>query len=766
MPLPNQSTFAMESCSKIPISKPTLSKMTPDFLEDSTVARDLPSALSGRNIRNWVEFSFNPNAADTGSILSAHLALGNCVKNLRSTFLESVFHDNATTHQLQINFPKGRIATGLGIRFKLYNEWQSISYIAIGYVHDGKFRNIKITNPVYDEWVDFVFGYGDLAYGIQTDWDGPISSEIANIRVQISGTPKLSGARIDVDCIWCFEEEASSSDWRYVEPVISENLQVVKPEIINAIYDYIEAYFPDAEIQAKDFLGSGHCPLYDRISMKWNLMDATPRELPDIGTYSFSWHSLHPATILMLYARATGEGAALFAAREFTAAWMENSYFQPDLDKKYTWYDHGAAERLLSLLLLWIVGIENQFDYRFMSRLQSLIMRHAQLLESEAFYASHQSVRYHNHAWFQDVSLMAAALVLPRLPGANRWYERAVHRLEDQFSHLIVGDHGMSVFIENSVGYHCWMHRLVELAGNISDLAGKSHSISEMARGLSLFSQFLQYPDGRAPALGDTFRCANSLVHRKGAMRYQSPEAVTLAKAGYGVVKGNHEGVSFMLAMFATSLCSTHKHEDDLSFTLFFDGIEWLTDPSFFSHDYALPIPAYLRSAAAHNVLSLSGRNYSIAPGSAMLRGYQAGDEFMFFGKHHAYEDMIVHRELRGRITSLDFHFNESITGFQGAPDAVVWRLHCGDGVRAVIADRMLTLSHESSKYQLDVELPCDNAHIIFDVTDGKHLGGIAGTTFMKYQPINTIECRSPVNCSLKWRITGRLRRSDEIHEN
>ncbi|MFP3449976.1 hypothetical protein SB765_34160, partial [Pseudomonas sp. SIMBA_067] len=76
----------------------------------------------------------------------------------------------------------------------------------------------------------------------------------------------------------------------------------------------------------------------------------------------------------------------------------ERSYFNADEDRKFAWYDHGTAERLLAFLLIWDIGVRQQFEHRFMVRLRSAIFKHAQLLASEMFYASHQASRYHNHA--------------------------------------------------------------------------------------------------------------------------------------------------------------------------------------------------------------------------------------------------------------------------------------------------------------------------------------------------------------------------------
>jgi hypothetical protein len=93
---------------------------------------------------------------------------------------------------------------------------------------------------------------------------------------------------------------------------------------------------------------------------------------------------------------------------------------------------------------------------------------------SELFYASHQPTRYHNHAWFQDIALMATALAMKDFPCVEHWLETSISRLTDQLEQLIVRDKGYAVFVENSIGYHRGVQRLVEFAGELERLPGDS----------------------------------------------------------------------------------------------------------------------------------------------------------------------------------------------------------------------------------------------------------------------------------------------------
>lgn len=732
----------------------------------SDINRIQPLVLSDRILEDWSEFGVHDvsHAYSEKSINLASIS-GNCKPKLVENRIEATFQGEDGAYQFRFKLPHPLLGNGVSVRFRL-RGWKTLRYVGVGYTHENVFRHVKITNAARGQWVEFSIGHGDIAFGLQNDWTSPPDTEIGDIRLYLRGTPGIDGAILDVQKLWCWREvESKPEEWFSSGRADKANgssgtaLAPVSQKLLNVVYAYLGKCFRFAEMQAKTFLAEGSCPLYGETVLMWHNEKALPNDLTTVGTYQFSWHALHPATILMVYARDSGELSPLFAAREFVTNWLDRSYFQADPNKKFAWYDHGTAERLLAMLLMWAVGVEHKFDHRFMTRLRLAIFRHGQLLDSELFYASHQATRYHNHAWFQDITLMAAALAMPDFPCANRWLETALSRLTDQLDTLIVRDNGFAVFTENSIGYHQGVQRLVEFAGDLVSLTGRTSHIPDVARELSHFSDFLRYPDNRAPAQGDTFRRTNasgSDVRRIKA--YANPVCAILPKAGYGIVKGNHDGVPFMMSVFASSLCRTHKHEDNLSFTLFFDGLEWLIDPSFYSHEYAAPIPAYLRSAVAHNALAIPGRSYSIEPRVATFEGRTEGSDFMMAGTHCAYEGVVVKREFHGRVDRLEFDVIDIATSKTAQnPGDLYLMLHCGEQVKVVLDGQNILLSHPDSRFQLAIRLPSAQCQIMYGVSEGNKIRGVTGLGFMEHTAINTVECRVPFNEPLNWHVSVKL---------
>jgi len=708
-----------------------------------------------RSLISWQRFS--ASGYDKDLKVCACRASGNGVVTHEEQASTINFEAEGGTHQVAFILPNKSLANGLAARIRLCN-WSSIRYIAFGYTHQSGFRHIKVVNPAQGQWLTVSLVHGDIAYGIQNDWNQPPPAEIADVRIYLRAEPLPGGGTVEVEHFICWKEadRPTNAQATCTLPLVLPPKNQVSPDLLSVLYAYLRKCFRHVEEQAEAFMQNGQCPLYGETRLDWQLDQVLPDNLATVGTYAFSWHSLHPASILMVHAKNTGKDAPVFAAREMVTNWLDRSYYTPDPDKKFAWYDHGTAERQMAFILMWAEGVERGFDQRFMSRLGGAIIRHAELLESEQFYASHQPTRYHNHAWFQDLALMATALAIPDAPASRRWMQRAIERLTDQLGTLIVRDNGFSVFVENSIGYHQGVQRIVELAGDMVKLTGVESPIPDVAVELSRFSDFFRYPDNRAPAQGDTFRRSNPQGDEVRKLKpYPDPEVVILPKAGYGIVKGNHDGARFMLCMFATSLCRTHKHEDDLSFTLFFDGIEWLIDPSFLSHEYKAPIPAYLRSAAAHNGIYIVDKPYSIDAGRSALEGLASGGVFEFKGEHRCYSDVIVKRCIAGRCELLSFEFEDEVRTSTNERLEVRLMLHCGEGVEVSRSGRVLTLTHPDSRYQLNILMPRDEIAIVKGMAQGDRIRGVSGTAFMQRSDIHTIEALVPCNVPLRWALAA-----------
>lgn len=654
-------------------------------------------------------------------------------------------HDEkAISQQLRFILSEIKSANGFGMRVRL-RGWKSISYIAIGHTEDGAYKHAKATHPLQDEWFDFNISFHDLAWGWRNGWEYPKNQPIGDVRFYIKGIPG-SNAGCDLAEVRVWHEDPQP------KAIFGEDIPVLE-SVFDHLNDYQRAYFPDYIHLARSYMNEGKCPLAGNTLLDWPAEASLPPQLHKNGTFQYSWYSQHPAVMLMLLAIDKNEVAALFSARELVSDWLARGYDRADINTKYAWYDHGVAERVFAMIMLYALGQKHQFDTRFMARLRHAIHRHAQLLASEVFYAGHQPTRYHNHAWFQDLALMTVGLAFPGWACADQWIDTALARATDQFSRLIIRDGNFAIFAENSIGYHFGIGRLVASIGRFATLSRRETDISQIAEALERFSILMRYPGGRrAPSQGDTFRLPNAPEgDPAGREPYSQRQIEVLPKAGYAIAKDNDSGRPFMLAFFATSASATHKHADNLSLTLYMDGIEWLIDPSFHSHEYANALPLYLRGPVAHNALVLPEEKYLITPGLARLVGGEDETGFYFEGEHEAVRGYVFRRRIQGASGKLDLSVTDELEG--GPLSLARLMFHCGEGVEARIEAGGLRLRHPASEISLRIELP-ENCGVTLQSGQEDPIRGVTGLGFLCTSMITTIEITPPKLIEkLIWRI-------------
>ncbi len=615
------------------------------------------------------------------------------------------------SYQIVLGNQERRIVNGLGVHVEL-GGWEDISYIAVGFRDGKKYHHVKAANPRQGKYFGFCVGFNDLAWGWSNSWDMPESRKLDELRFYIKGKPG-NGAYCKLNKAWIWQEsEASEYIWREHGRASEQMLSV-----LNA---YQQDYYPNFSKQAQEYLSAGTCPLAGDTQLQWPVNKRLPPEIGSTGTWQYSWHALHPATFLMLNAQQKQCMPSLMAARDFVVQWLADSFDRPDINKKYAWYDHGVAERVLALLMLHILGQKHQFDVRFMSRLAYAIYRHAQLLASEVFYACHQPIRYHNHAWFQDLALMAVAAAFPQWYSSKPWGQLALERIQDQFNKLIIEELECAVFTENSFGYHLGIERLVSSIEHFSKMLDMPNSIAITKQKLSAFSVLLLYPGAmHGPGLGDTFRQPNpEKRENKIQVEQWSPVRCYLPKSGYFIAKGGRaEHAPWLLALLATNLNATHKHEDDLSLIFWLDGIEWLVDPSFYSHEYEDDLTRFLRSARAHNMLCIPGEPYDYQPsaGRVELNEIKASEQHSIIqGINRSCTNHVIYRRLelvenesgQPRMDVTDYF--EPLKTVEKHVDGVL-SFHFGDGVTiqpcAAEQGHAYRLSHPASIFTLMLQI-------------------------------------------------------------
>lgn len=655
----------------------------------------------------------------------------------------SCFEGGVGTYQFNFNFEYKLKVNTLDFVICL-SGWEDIRYLALGYTNNGMFRHIKVPNPIQDSFFREVFSFSDLSFLLANQWQEVSEDKIHDLRIYISGKPKRHGARIEVKKVSAWLKSDNDE--------IGANL-TYSSDLYECLVGYFKRCNPDYLAHADGYMNNGMFPTKGKHALEWCTKNAKPQNFEDSGTYKYLWHSLSIAHSLLLAFYDTKEFKYLFASKTLVEQWLENSFYTPDQDIKYAWYDHGVAERVLTLILLRLTTFDLELGYRFEKRLDFALTQQANLLATESFYAKNQPTRFHNHAWFQDMALLACSIALGKDRNAKYWGDKGEKRLRQQLDCLIVRDEGYSVFIENSFGYHLGIEKLVDFAAQLTNILSIDSEIPSISKELKDWSNFYKYPSGGSASNGDTFRLSPNPNKQKVKYRaYSRPELIVLKKAGYGIVKGNHDGIPFMLNVLGTSLTETHKHNDHLSFTLFFDGIEWLLDPSFYSHDYGESAASFLKTEQAHNCLVIESESYSISPGLCCLSGERDEHKYKVFGRHKAYEEIIVERTIEGAFESLNIQFKDSIVTNKKVNSCLNFMV--AEDVTVDVLDGCIVLSHAYSDYTLMLRVGSRDVKLISGISTSSNEHGIVGVGFKEHEDTTriSVDLKNEMD-SINWSI-------------
>ena len=665
---------------------------------------------------------------------------------------EFSFSKKANSYFITISFKELKEINGISLDLSL-SDWDDISYLALGIDDKDEYRHVKLKNPTLDKIFNFKFSFDDLIYKINNLKIGSKKNiNVDSFRLFIKGKPRGSSRVLLKNAsIWSRTNKKSS----FFEFIYDANDTTTKA--IKYLYDYLDREEGIID-KANLYLEKGVFPVPKGKSIFWDIERKKPDSIDENNSLRMNWLSLSPVLMLMKKNYADGSLMPVFAARDFINNWMNDHYFNDTDDPRYNWYDHGVAERQLSLLLVWYFGKKNNFDSRFMSRIQYVILMQAELLSSETFYASNQNTRYHNHAWFQDIALIATAYLFNKCKFSKEWISIASSRLEDQYEKLICREKGFSVFVENSIGYHKGAILLFKLASNLLSLgANGEHKHIQVVSEMQDFVHLLSYPNMKCPSQGDTFREANRLSHKQ-YKKYSHPAITVLPESGYCILKANENDTPFMFCFFSTSLTKTHKHEDNLSFTLFYDSVEWFIDPSFYSHEYDDFITSYLRSSRAHNSIHIRNNAYSIEPGVSKINDYfDAKEDFMVSAEHHSFINYRVSRKVCGSKKNLYLSFEENIKKLSSDcnEDFAYLMFQCGEGVVAEKYEGSIILTHPNSTKFLKIASQNFSAiSIHFGLIKGDLIRGYCGQGFLKKKEISSIEVKIMLDKPIIWELT------------
>jgi hypothetical protein len=257
------------------------------------------------------------------------------------------------------------------------------------------------------------------------------------------------------------------------------------------------------------------------------------------------------------------------------------------------WHDHAAALRVRNLTnwLVFCYSINLPVDEEPRAELLgNLIIEHLDWLQEDKHYSKHT-----NHGFDQAmIALTIASMFASDEFEAYRQHNR--ERLEDEVTFAFTDE---GVHKENSPGYQKMMLGRLKQLRTLALLG--EQEISQMGeRYIEKAEAFLRavtLPNGYLPMIGDTRGGDEGLPYEQK----EQVDVLDYSASGYVIVRGKVLEKDFHLVFKASHLSHYHRHDDDLSIHLYYNGKHLLGDGGLGSHNEKDKKRKALRSYLSHN---------------------------------------------------------------------------------------------------------------------------------------------------------------------
>ncbi|QDK19136.1 hypothetical protein ES815_12805 [Leclercia adecarboxylata] len=271
--------------------------------------------------------------------------------------------------------------------------------------------------------------------------------------------------------------------------------------------------------------------------------------------------------------------------------WIEHA--KENKESPLVWHDHAAAYRVRNitnwLLFCQVVNLPLINDTRS-THLASLIIEHLEWLKQDNNYS-----QYTNHGFDQAMISLTIGLMFS-YEGFNEYSQLNRQRLKEELTFAFTDE---GVHKENSPGYQKMMLGRLKQLRTLTPLGEKE--ISELGEKYIInaenFLRAITLPNGYLPMIGDTRGNDSGLPY----LQNNDIDILDYTNSGYVIIRGRILDKDIHIVFKACHMSHYHRHDDDLSIHLYFDGKIILADGGLGSHNEKDIERITLRAYSAHN---------------------------------------------------------------------------------------------------------------------------------------------------------------------
>jgi hypothetical protein len=356
------------------------------------------------------------------------------------------------------------------------------------------------------------------------------------------------------------------------------------------------------------------------------------------NSYQLYLQTLDIISHLCNYYEKTKELVYLQKGYEILVDWCNHDR-TTKIKNPYRWYNHTVASRATNIILLFAtlkgkITVDEDFFY-------DLLLEHTEFLYEDRNYVEN------NHGIMMDRALILATIVLNQHPSYAEWQDKAIYRIKDAFNRDFSQK---GVHLENSPDYHSLVRRIFT---STEELLNKNNLTlgKEIKNALLLaerYFQFIAKPDKTLPMIGDTSKSRALKIEKQFDSFIDTEAGIAILQHKDSSNPKNSTWISFICGYGS----KTHKHMDDLSFNLFYQGNDIFIDSGKYNYDKKDKYRNYIISPLAHSTIAVEGLNYAIdkpVMNQHKIKMTDFGSNPYFdqiTGINHAYEGIEMERTL------------------------------------------------------------------------------------------------------------------------
>ncbi|QQD85659.1 heparinase II/III family protein [Jeotgalicoccus sp. ATCC 8456] len=346
----------------------------------------------------------------------------------------------------------------------------------------------------------------------------------------------------------------------------------------------------EAFLNNKFIVRKGFDPIDISKGINWNYKHAK-----SANTYQTYMHGLGIVTDLLIVSKKDGNPTLLEHATNIIIDWHKKN---PKTVKNYSWKEHPVSSRISNIIEFQ----EKAGDYKLDNDLfEKIVIDHCEFLYEERNY------KFNNHGLMMDYGLLNACKHITDKRLKRFYADKAIYRVR----YALLRDFTRKgVHLENSPEYHRLVisifRKLERVIKELKISIGKEET--ELLKLADGYKKRIILPNNYYPMIGDTGTIQDIRI-KKNYNDFIDYDAGIAVLNNKNVV---NEKDSTMLTFKSGYHKKTHKHNDDLSITLYMTGEEVLVDSGKYSYDSKDLVRKHLVSPKGHNAPCISNKNYKL----------------------------------------------------------------------------------------------------------------------------------------------------------